>query len=172
MNNSTISLALIILSFSFLWFGQFEFDESTISMETSEIVKKIKKVNIVMNSGVGFSEVRPKQFDHFTQLRKKASIDELMDLTNHPNGTVRSYAFWALSYNPSVDLLPIIVKHLNDNEVVLTFLGCTVTPKSVGNFFIELVTTPHDNDIDSNVKKLNPSQRKKLDRILITRPNH
>ena len=48
-----------------------------------------------MSEGVGVSGMRPGQWNNFEELKKYASVDELLALTNHKNGVVRCYSFWA-----------------------------------------------------------------------------
>jgi len=150
-------------------FGQsFQFDKTKISVETKKIVAKIEKENMLMGSAVGYGGVRPKQFDNFTELKRAAAKNELHELTNHPNGVVRCYSFWALTYDTSINLLPILIKHISDDENVSTMFGCIVSGEKVGDFFINLAT-PQYVDLDS--KKLTPSEYDYLDSILIYTPN-
>lgn len=121
-----------------------------------------------MGSAVGNGGTRPKQFDNFTALQKVATKGELQELTNHPNGVVRCYSFWALTYDSSINLLPIIIKHIPDEENVSTMFGCIVSGEKVGDFFISLVTPQY---VDPNSKKLTPEEFNYLDSILIYTPN-
>ena len=43
--------------------------------------------------------IKPKQYENFEELKKNASKQELLTLTNHSNGVVRCYSFWALASN-------------------------------------------------------------------------
>lgn len=161
----------LILSFilSLNLFGQSKFDQNKISSKTNKIVQKIAKVNELMGSAVSIGGTRPKQYDNFVELEKKASKEELIELTNHPNGVVRSYSFWALSHKKNIDLFPIIKNHLNDDELVSTMFGCIVSKEKVGDFFIN-VATPEYIDLDSD--KMNSNQMKELDSLLIYQPNN
>jgi len=166
MKNWTTILFLLL---TLTTYGQTKFDKSKISKETNEIVKDIEEVNMVMSSAVGYAGVRPEQYDNFMKLKIKATSDELKELTNHPNPTVRSYAFWALSHDHSVDLYPIVLNHINDNEFVKTQFGCIVSGEAVGDFFINLVTPRY---VDLNAKKLDSVQFATLDSNLIYTPNN
>ncbi|OQP68476.1 hypothetical protein [Niastella populi] len=160
---------IIIVALTFNCFGQqFQFDKTKISSQTKAIVTKIEKENRLMGSIVGNGGIRPKQFDNFTELQKVATNGELQELTNHPNGVVRCYSFWALTYDTSVNLLPIIIKHIPDDEKVSTMFGCIVSSEKVGDFFISLAT-PQYVDLDS--KKLTPNEFNYLDSLLIYTPN-
>lgn len=162
-------VTIIILTFSLNCFGQhFQFDKTKISSQTKIIVAKIEKENTLMGNAVGNAGIRPKQFDNFTELQTKATKIELQELTNYPNGVVRCYSFWALTYDTSFNLLPIIIKHIPDEENVSTTFGCVESSEKVGDFFIKLVTPQY---VDLSSKKLTPDEFDYLDSILIYTPN-
>lgn len=162
-------VTIIILIFTLNCFGQrFQFDKAKISSQTKTVVVKIEKENMLMGSAVGNAGVRPKQFDNFTELQRTATKFELQELTNHPNGVVRCYSFWALTYDTSINLLPIIIKHIPDDENVSTMFGCIISEEKVGDFFISLVTPQY---VDLNSKKLIPDEYNYLDSVLIYTPN-
>ena len=79
------------------------FDNNKISKPTKKIVKTIEKVNELMGSAVYYSGIRPEQWDNFVKLKKIATTQELIELTNHKNGVVRCYSFWALSHKKEID---------------------------------------------------------------------
>ena len=163
-------VTIIILTFTLNCFGQqFQFDKTKVSAQTKTIVSKIEKENMLMGGAVGNAGVRPKQFDNFTELQRTATKIELQELTNYPNGVVRCYSFWALTFDTSINLLPILIKHISDDENVSTMFGCIVSGEKVGDFFIKL-TTP--NYVDLNSKKLDSSQFAIIDSILIYTPNN
>ena len=157
-------IVIILLIFPFLSYGQQPYNPKIISEPTNEIVKEIERINELMGSAVYLQGMRPKQYDNFEKLKKTASQEELIALTNHPNGVVRCYAFWALSHNISVDLLPIVLNHINDDELIKTQFGCIGSQEMVGDFFIDIATPQH---VDLESTKLDSAQRAKLDSILI-----
>ncbi len=155
-----------------LWFGvvlslpgQTLLDSSAISPKTNAIVKKIEAVNTLMGSAVSYSGERPEQYDNFQELKENASIAELEKLTLHPNGVVRCYAFWALTYHYTVELLPIVLAHIDDSETVETLFGCIGGEQSVGDIFIEIATQEYDTEQYS----LTSAELATLDSILIYR---
>ena len=150
-------------------FGQSNFDKSKITIATNKIVTKIVKVNELMGSAVYYEGIRPKQYDNFIQLKETANQSELIELTNHPNGVVRCYSFWALSYRNSIDLYPLIINHIGDDESVNTQFGCIGGSEKVGDFFINVATAQY---VDLDSKKLQPRELANLDSILIFVPNN
>jgi hypothetical protein len=153
-----------------LWAGAVRgaFDESKISEGTGKIVDRIAAVNVVMGEAVGYGGTRPAQYDNFVALRAAATAEELTQLTRHPNATVRCYAFWALSYHWGIELLPILLDHVDDTEEVSTFFGCFKGDRMAGDFFIDVVTRMR---VDPRLSPLNSIERATLDRALINRPN-
>lgn len=131
---------ILVLLISICTYAQNNYDETKISSKTKTAVKKITKVNELMSSAVYSSGTRPKQWDNFEELKISASIEELIELTNHPNGVVRSYSFWALSLTKNVDLFSIIKTHLNDYELINTQFGSIGGQEMVGDFFIQIMT--------------------------------
>lgn len=144
--------------------AQTKYNQDLISKSTDKLVKKIAKKNELMGSSVYYGGTRPQQYDNFEKLKKTASQNELLELTNHPNGVVRCYAFWALTYDKSINLFPILLKHIYDYEVVHTQFGCLGSKEMVGDFLIR-IATPRVIDLES--KKLDSIQFLKLDSVLI-----
>ncbi|MBX7155729.1 MAG: hypothetical protein U0Y96_16355 [Candidatus Kapaibacterium sp.] len=131
-----LSLTLAILIITTKCFGQtYQFDVAKVSEQTKEIVYKIEKENMLMHIAVGQVGTRPQQYDNFVDLQKIATKDELQELTNHPNGVVRCYSFWALTKDTSVSLLPIILKHITDDEIISEMSYCVIRKEIVGDFF-------------------------------------
>lgn len=163
-----ILLSIIVLFLTLNLFGQSNFDKNKISTRTNKIVKKIEKINELMSSAVYYAGTRPKQWDNFEELEKTASKEELLELTNHPNGVVRSYSFWALSHKKDIDLFSIVKNHLQDTELINTQFGCIGGLEMVGDFFINIMTPQY---VDLNSDKMNSSELTELDSLLIYQPD-
>lgn len=166
---SKILFYFLILFLSVSCYGKNNYDESKISNKTSRIVKKIEKINILMSSGIGASGMKPKQFKNFEELKKNASIEELTALTNHRNGVVRCYSFWALLSLKNIDLFSIVKDHLTDDTIVQTQFGCIGADEKVGDFYLELVTADYE---DEQIKLLNEKQLQVIDSLLIYSKNN
>jgi len=153
---------IIILTVTLNSFGQYQFDGTKISARTKQIVVKIAKENSLMGSAVSDGAIRPKQFDNFTELQRIATKSELRELTNYPNGVVRCYSFWALTYDTTTHLLPILIKHISDSESISTMFGCIVSKDKAGDFFYSLATP----------ENLTTAEFEYLDSLLIYTPNN
>ena len=149
--------------------AQYRFDQNKVSPSIQKIISKLEKEGEVMGSAVYYSGERPEQYNNFTKLLEKASKEELMELTNHPNGVVRCYAFWALSSDSTVRLLPVLVDHLNDTARVFTQFGCVGGREKVGDFFINITTMR--GEAGSASEKLTASELAFLDSLLLYTPN-
>jgi hypothetical protein len=163
-----IVLLIIALTINCNLAAQYKFDSSLITKKTNKIVSKIEKENQLMSSAVGYSGEKPEQWDNFQKLKEQASKNELLELTNHPNGVVRSYSFWALSHDPNIDLFNIVKEHLSDDELINTLFGCIGGQEKVGDFFIQIVTSEY---VDLESQKLSKIEFQELDSLLIYHPN-
>ncbi|WP_157505936.1 hypothetical protein [Flavobacterium chungangense] len=146
-----------------------EKNSTKISNETNLIVQKIEKENIVMGSAVGVAGIKPEQYENFEELKKNVSKEELLLLTNHSNGVVRCYSFWALALDKNANLFSIVKNHINDNTQVETQFGCIKSTEKVGDFFINLVNPKYE---DSEIKKLSQAEFNQLDSLLIYKKNN
>ncbi|WP_026706616.1 hypothetical protein [Flavobacterium soli] len=147
--------------------GQNKYDKAKISSKIKTVVEKISQQNRLTGEYIGYAGSKSTQYENFEEL-KNASTDELISLTNHPNGVVRCYAFWTLGFKSNVDLFEIVKNHLNDNEIIEYQSGCIISSEKVGDFYISLVTPEY---VDLDVKKLNDLERKTLDSLLIYQEN-
>lgn len=157
----TMRLLLFILLTSFVSCNG-QTDNSKISNEISSIVKQISKENTVTGSAVGYAGTKPKQWDRFVKLQKKATDKELILLTEHKNEAVRCYAFQALVMRNNEKCFEILKAHLTDKKYVETFLGCIMSEERVGDYFIQCVWPPYD----KNSFTLSDQQKIELDSII------
>jgi len=135
-----------------------------VSDETNLIVQKIEKINVVMGSAVGYAGIKPEQYENFEELKKIASKEELLLLTDHSNAVVRCYSFWALGNYKNFDLFSLVKNHINDTAFVKTEFGCMLFTEKVSDFYINLVNPKHK---DSEIRQLNEEEFSKLESILI-----
>ena len=149
-------IIIILLIVPFLLYGQQPYNQKKISELTNEIVKEIEKTNKLIRDYRG-NDIRNK-------LKEIASKEELIELINHPNGVVRCNTFWTLSHDKSVDLLSIILNHIEDDELINTIDDDLIWHEMVGDFFINVVTPRY---IDLKSTKLDTMQRATLDSMLI-----
>lgn len=180
---TTFNFILFLLAANLL--AQFPaFDNSKISKETQVILNKIEEINRVQGSAVGYAGSKPEQFENYEALVKIASVAELTELTRHPNGSVRSYAFNALNKYEDIDFYPIILEHINDYELIETHYGCLVENQTVGDHFLQNVIYYDYPDFDDEdfdwdhyvfeeklVSKLKDDEWKELNRLILENKN-
>jgi hypothetical protein len=163
---------LITLIFSSLVFAactNSRYDADAISAKTQGIVSAMANENRLVNESIGLGGERTEQFDRFEKLNRVASRQELITLTDHPNGVVRAYAFWALALRYDPEIFSIVKQHITDEAFIRTEFGCVNFDDKVGDFFISLITQEYP---EPKAKKLGLKQRKVLDSLLIWTPNH
>lgn len=153
-----IAITIIILLIS-----QFSYSQE-ISKRIQKVVDKIEEDNMYKSSAVGYAGERTKQWDRFEELKKKATDEELIILTNHKSPAVKCYSFQALAERNNPKTFEILLDHLKDTDMVETFQGCIVSGQSVGDFFLDVVTP---NYISLSAYKLNEVQKNTVDSILL-----
>ena len=152
-----IQIIIIILLFPILNFGQdfkLDYKPKKIRKEIRKIAKKIGKGKEIHSKAIGFGGERTSQYDRFELLTKKATIEELVELMEHPKPAVRGYAFWGLAKKHYKDLEEIFVRHANDEELVLQQQGCMAGDVPVIDF-MRWVVMPQM--LDTECKKLDNS---------------
>jgi hypothetical protein len=137
--------------------------ELDISSEIRQIINEIADENVYKSSAVGYSGTRPEQWNRFQRIKSIASEHELIQLTNHKNTAVRSYAFKALVERKSDSTFNILLKHLYDTAQLETLQGCLGSHQTVGDFFLNIVNPPY---VNRNSDELSKSNREKIDSIL------
>lgn len=153
--NQLIKIIIIFLFIPTLNFGQekgFDYEPTKIRKEIRKIAIKIGKFNEIHSEAIGVGGERTKQYDRFEKLVEKATIDELIELTEHPKPAVRGYAFWGLAKKYYDNLEEIFVSHANDEEEVFQMQGCFGGEIAVIEF-MRMVVMPQMLDMDC--KKLN-----------------
>lgn len=140
------------------------FSDVPVRPDIKEIIDSIELGNYVsVYERVGAGGQISPAWQHYQELKKNATADELTSLTKHKNAAVRCYAFQALAVKQSNKLFSIVLDHLYDTAQVVTVSGCMVAKEMAGDYFIKIVTPKL---IDLAAHKLTIEQRKKLDDIL------
>lgn len=166
MNTRNIAILALLLVPTMVR-GQPGFNESALSPEVLAIVSRIAKTNSLMSAHVGIVGKRTKQYDDFEELARIAGHDALVALTDHPNAVVRCYAAWGLIRYRNVDVLPIVLRHLDDTACVRTHSGCIVSTEFVGDVMVDAATESRPESPGA----LDAGQRHMLDSVLMYRPN-
>lgn len=153
MKTKTLIIFLFLPILSFAQNLELNYQKRKIRKEIRKIVAKIAKGNEIHSECIGYSCKITSQYKHFERLIKKANLEELVELTKHPQPVVRGYAFWGLAKKHYEDLAEIFVAHANDEELVFQMDGCTGGDMPLIDFMTWVVTPRM---IDVNCKKLNP----------------
>lgn len=151
--------------FSAEW--QEKFNPEIISTEVHKWISQIHYVGgVVESQGFSNNNVQDK---NFLALKGAATQDELVELTQHPSPAVRFYAFLALTDRENLNLEPILIEHINDNEDVSLQIGCEVLSSSIGDLLIRSAD-PESNFFNKRARmnKLTPTQFQTLSKSLIT----
>jgi len=133
---------ILILYFFFLLpiigFGQdfkLNYKPNKISKEVIQLADKLGETNQISTASAGLRGTNPKSSKgNFSGLEEKATINELIQLLEHPKPSVRGYTFWALSKREYEDLESIIIKHEQDKKNIFFISSCTVLNMTVIDF--------------------------------------
>ena len=135
-----------IISIGFLFVFS-SFYEKSWSYNWNGVSQSIKdSVQIAQYQGissgvVGLAPRKPKQFDRRRWIMKHATIDELLKLTEYPNGTIKTIAYEGLIRNPYFnDKANLLLKAVDDIQYKVYFRsGCTETNMFISEYLIEFV---------------------------------
>lgn len=120
--------------------------QQRVSKDVQKIVNTIAARNVYESERVGFAGSPSGQYKKMKELKKKATVSELIFLArSHKNGVVKIYAWQALQSNPHVtnkDKKTIEGLHnqlMHDTTRVSTLMGCvggkasvaTLLPKTI-----------------------------------------
>ncbi|MCB9338576.1 MAG: hypothetical protein H6577_10670 [Lewinellaceae bacterium] len=138
-----LALIITLMLIPKVQFGQelkLEYEPEKISQKIRAITNEIEKENEIHSDAVGYRGEKTSQYKRFEKLTRKAKIDELVELTEHPSPVVRGYAFWALAKRNYKKLEEIFIKHLRDEEKLKLYEGCIGLNTSVINFLYQVVS--------------------------------
>jgi len=94
------------------------------------IIARIRTVNAVQSEHVGLSG-RGENYTNFLQLKKLATIDDLIKLLDHPNNVVACYAAMALADTAYPGLKTVLSKFIDDKRPVKVNRGCLAFSEDV-----------------------------------------
>lgn len=86
--------------------------------------QRLAHANDLTCQEVGRLNLEPDHWPAYVKLHDMATAPELIWLTDHPSAAVRCYAFRALCDRPEIDLFPIALRHVTDDDSVHTYCHC------------------------------------------------
>jgi hypothetical protein len=156
-------IVIILLTSNLFFFGQameFDYEPSKIRKEVRKIADKIGKLNEIHGAAISVGGERTEQYDRFEKIVKEATIEELLELMEHPKPAVRGYTFWGLAKRYYEGLEEVLIAHANDEEKVFQINGCIGGEIPVIDF-MRWIVMPRM--IDVKCKKLRKSALRRLD---------
>ena len=108
----------------------------------------MSSINEVQYEHIGFAGTESINFKNFIELKKTATIFDLLQLSNNQNSVVACYSGWALADKSYSDLKSIFANFISQKKQVETFNGCI---RSQNNLSSELYHR-YWNSIDDNKK--------------------
>jgi hypothetical protein len=96
-----------------------------------KIIREMSVYPSVDCAAVVIGGVRTEQYQRFLWLKKIATDQELVQLTNVENGNVKAYAFWALTDRNYANCKALFEQHLKDTTSFEYLLGCMRSGKFI-----------------------------------------
>ena len=113
-----------------------------------DIVSRIEAVNEVQSAHVGEAGVESYNYNNFLDLKKVATVNELVQLTDNKNSVVACYSAMALADKSYFDLKTIFIKFLDKDRQVSTFSGCIKSQDPISSELYH----QYWNNVDDNSK--------------------
>ncbi len=129
--------------------------EPRLDNPTERWVAKIAEENVLTSEAIGRGGTPARSYQYFDSLMQKSDTQELITLTSHDNGVVRSYAFWGLAKQKSKKIPDILLRRIGDNEKIQVIMGDVAESMMVADFMLKLLST---DDIDPDCYKLSPAR--------------
>lgn len=101
----------------------------------------------------------------FLNLKNQASEEQLIQLTKHKNGKVKTLAFLILANKQYDKLFSIILEQIKDTTTVRIQMGCVAIEKYTTDYFIDVVSEGKFKN--NNFKKLTIQQKNIISNLLI-----
>jgi hypothetical protein len=145
-----------------------QLEAQKISPEINSLAKKIAKYNQLESEHVGIAGETTVQYINFTELRDKATIDELLELLKHGNSVVKGYSSWALADRLDPRLTDILADFLSNKDSAITQHGCIVSEDDLASEFYSRVFYQHiHNKLSETDSLFFQSQIPKLDSVIL-----
>ena len=146
-NHFAIAFPLLTIVAIGVIFVLSSFYEKSWSYNWDGISKQIKdSVQVAQYHGissgwVGIAPQKPKQYDRRYWIMQNATVSELLELTEYPNGTIKTIAYEGLMRKPKwKNKTNYILKAIADNEYPIYFqAGCSGIEMTIGEYLIEFI---------------------------------
>lgn len=96
------------------------------SQTKEQLIDIIIKVNRVESNCTGIACNEGQQYKRFQKLKKKLSLQELINLSEHENPTIRTYALIELIQTNKGNFKKLLATEIQKNQMVDSFYGCII----------------------------------------------
>jgi hypothetical protein len=133
--------------------------QPNLRLTLDELIRDIISTQDALTQGNMWLDGVP--FNSYNELKKLASKNDLVKLLKHKSPIVRCYAFKIICEEKEAEILPILLKHLDDTILIYERLDCLMK-----------FTTPADYCISVAKEKLLPLEKNHLDSIVLFNYKH
>ncbi len=163
----SLGIVFLLLSFTFSHNYVNNFNWNGIRTNVKDSIIAFEKYGSITSKYVGYAGKTPQQWYRQKWLNENLNENELIKLTEYPNGTVKGIAYWNLFKNKKVDKKELFEKALNDTLAFVHYQsGCLGTGFMLGEFVVTYL--PMKENISLN-EILSKKERKGILKILAIR---
>lgn len=144
---------------------------TSLAQSIDSLVIQIAEVNVVYAKHVGRSGSDSKQYQRYQKLLSKASIPDLLALTNHKNKAVKCYAGWGLIDKGYSEVDIVFEKFLKKNKKVEIFKGCLKGKDWIASSFYHKYRNKVSRKKDNVITVKDDGQLFKMDSIILYTKN-
>lgn len=143
----TLLFVSSMFSFSSYYTPKWLFTWEGIRKEVKDSVQKFDKYGEICFDSTNQFGYRLQNYFTHQWILKNATPNELFDLLDYPDGTVKAIAYEGLMYNPKVKKYPLFKRSLNDTLSFVFFnSGCEDTGVMLSDYVINFIS-----DIDKSI---------------------
>lgn len=163
----SLGIVFLLLSFTFSHNYVNNFNWNGIRTNVKDSIIAFEKYGSITSKYVGYAGKTPQQWYRQKWLNENLNENELIKLTEYPNGTVKGIAYWNLFKNKKVDKKELFEKALNDTLAFVHYQsGCLGTGFMLSEFVVTYL--PIKENISLN-EILSKKERKRILKILAIR---
>lgn len=110
------------------------------SPDLRQVVARLARAQTLDDAAIGIAGTKSDTYRAYERLRQLADGDQLRALLRHDKPVVRGYAALALAESKAaIDWKALLVAHLADTALLMTFEGCIQATQMYGDYLFDLV---------------------------------
>ena len=158
----------ILFAFSSFYEKSWSFNWNGIRNQIKDSIQ-VAEYGGISSGVVGIDARKPKQYDRRYWIMQNATKEELLKLTEYPNGTIKTIAYEGLIRKPGfMEKTDLILKAISDTKYPIEYqAGCVGTNMNIGEYLIDFVLYIDDKSPPAPIGLENQFKISEIDRVKI-----